>query len=476
MRMAFGLGGRAGGESGTIDTPVSIANGGSNQTSYTSRAVLYYDGTRFNSAPWQVETTTLHLIAATDDTYDIGKTSGNRPRNIIASQVMVAGTYVKPTGNARSRISAPSDGTLQFEDATGGGTFARVILGPNSTSGAALKRSTAALQARLGDDSAFTTFEAKTLTATGGTITASAPNVFSQTWNNGAVTFEGVKIAITDTASAAGSLPFQVLGGAGGATNLFQVLSDDDGSASQAGVKIGSTLMMRSDASNGGFVIGDGTAGFAGGAAAGFVTMIGSGVGFRAVADSYIGFHDTQLWRAAANHLALRNSTNAQNFSVYGTYTSESVYNRLRMYYDGSANYVIAPEHVGGADKALVLYAGGSPNVTCDTSGNTYISGHLRLNSQSWFVNTGAGRIQLTNTTFDDFDRLQFALTTSAAPSLKRVSTVLQVRLADDSDFTYIQGQLRTHANAVSEAIIPTHTLLLYDAAGTAYKVAVQAA
>jgi hypothetical protein len=61
--------------------------------------------------------------------------------------------------------------------------------------------------------------------------------------------------------------------------------------------------------------------------------------------------------------------------------------------------------------------------------------------------------------------------TTASFPALKRSSTVLQARLANDSDFCPLQGQLRIHQNAVSETITATHTLTLYDAAGTAYKV-----
>ncbi len=60
-----------------------------------------------------------------------------------------------------------------------------------------------------------------------GTVTTSQPIInATQTWNAGGVTFAGVKIAISNTASAAASLPFQVLGGAAGATNLFSVRID----------------------------------------------------------------------------------------------------------------------------------------------------------------------------------------------------------------------------------------------------------
>ena len=86
-------------------------------------------------------------------------------------------------------------------------------------------------------------------------------------------------------------------------------------------------------------------------------------------------------------------------------------------------------------------------------------------------INASAGVLTLLNAALDGFNRLQFGGTTSSFPALKRSSTVLQSRLADDSDFAPLQGQLRIHQNAVSETITATHTLTLFDAAGTAYKV-----
>lgn len=64
-----------------------------------------------------------------------------------------------------------------------------------------------------------------TLTLTGGTaLTTSQPVLnMTQTWNAAGATFNGVKITITDTSSAAGSLALNILGGASGTTALMQV-------------------------------------------------------------------------------------------------------------------------------------------------------------------------------------------------------------------------------------------------------------
>lgn len=62
------------------------------------------------------------------------------------------------------------------------------------------------------------------ITLNSGTITDSATSLaVSQTWNNSGTTFRGVEITMTDTASAAGSTPFRILGGVAGTTTLAQI-------------------------------------------------------------------------------------------------------------------------------------------------------------------------------------------------------------------------------------------------------------
>lgn len=61
---------------------------------------------------------------------------------------------------------------------------------------------------------------------------------------------------------------------------------------------------------------------------------------------------------------------------------------------------------------------------------------------------------------------------TVAFPALKRSGTTIQARTATDSTFARFQGELQTHANAVAGGgLVPTHSVVLYDAAGTAYRV-----
>jgi len=85
---------------------------------------------------------------------------------------------------------------------------------------------------------------------------------------------------------------------------------------------------------------------------------------------------------------------------------------------------------------------------------------------------SGDGIILLRNNNNTDFNRLNFGGNTSSFPSLKRNTIALEARLADDSDFTFIQGKLRTETNFTSEpAVMASGYIVLYDLDGTAYKV-----
>jgi hypothetical protein len=88
---------------------------------------------------------------------------------------------------------------------------------------------------------------------------------------------------------------------------------------------------------------------------------------------------------------------------------------------------------------------------------NGYISlpsnASISFSGQSQIFNSSDGVIRLANDAGTSFGRLQFGGTTNAFPAIKRNSAELQVRLADDSDFTGVSASLFT-ANYVGSSVV----------------------
>lgn len=110
------------------------------------------------------------LTFTPDNSFDIGASGAIRPRtgyfgtNVIAGAAVQAGTNVQVSAAGlvlwvgRSQISSPADGNLLLWDSAQA-TFGRLQFGGTSASFPALKRSSATLQARLADDTAFADFQ-----------------------------------------------------------------------------------------------------------------------------------------------------------------------------------------------------------------------------------------------------------------------------------------------------------------------------
>jgi hypothetical protein len=233
---------------------------------------------------------------------------------------------------------------------------------------------------------------------------------------------------------------------------------------------------------------------------------------------------DLILRRDAAGVLAQYNGTNAQTFRIYNTFTDANNHERgflkwssnvfqigtekgsvggtaraLEFQTDGVTRFALSTAGVatftatntltvtpnttstlvGGAAAVrldavrIAIATGGTDRLAFSGGGDAFFGSTLIWNwsSRTRFSSPADGQFLIQNSAGTDFNRIQFGGTTSSFPALKRSSTVLQSRLADDSDFAPMQGQLRIHQNAVSETITATHTLTLFDAAGTAYKV-----
>jgi hypothetical protein len=309
-----------------------------------------------------------------------------------------------------------------------------------------------------------------TLAANNGTLTASAPVLdLAQTWNASGTTFTGLNLSLTNTASASASSYFNINLDAG------QVFSIRRGESTTGATLItcgGSGLTWTARTRTGG------------GVGVNFSGIVGIGTNIQFGTGSSTTGGDVILTRDdAANTLALRNAANAQTFNIYNTHSSST--NHERGFLRWSSNvFQIGTEKGsgGGTARNLHFQTDGSTRLYITTGGNITIgNGDGTTQASSAIVWQGNARISATNTLTgvitlgnrdnDGFNRLQFGGTTSSFPALKRDSTALQARLANDSDFCPLQGQIRIHQNAVSETITATHTLTLFDAAGTAYKV-----
>lgn len=106
--------------------------------------------------------------------------------------------------------------------------------------------------------------------------------------------------------------------------------------------------------------------------------------------------------------------------------------------------YVLKLMRAGTLTSALTITSSAAVNV----SGALGITGNLNLDSStviSWLSssqirNSSDGVIKLNNAANTGFDRLQFGGTTSSFPALKRSTTGLISRLADDSADTWFQA------------------------------------
>jgi len=247
-------------------------------------------------------------------------------------------------GGAGTRVYTPKAGQVCIADTGNNNGF--IAFGLGTASYAGLKGTGPAVAARLADDSGMAAFTAKKLTASGGAFTADEKLLdLAGTWNEGATTFTGIKLNITDTASAADSklLDLQV----GGTSHLKLVkggsLVVGDGSNAAIDLNRGANVRVYS---------GDG------------YIWLRSGNGYvRTIQDqnalSLGPTLDVILYRDAANTLAQRNGTNAQEFRLYNTYTDASNYERAFLRWDADTlTMSVEGAGTGSSQRDVTITAG----------------------------------------------------------------------------------------------------------------------
>lgn len=335
-----------------------------------------------------------------------------------------------------------------------------------------------------------------------GTITASKPLTYSATWNNAGVSFDGLLVDITNTASASTSYLFR-----------GRVDGSDKFSVDKAGAVLGASSANFTGAlSSGTSVYATGAGLDRSGTANGLISQAAAPIMWSSTS-SLTGTPDIFLYRDAANTLALRNGGTAvspvvQTFNVYNFWAASNDHERgyfkfasnvLRIGTDagqGTGTTRNLQFDVGGASvldygvsNANKWTFGGNPGIAV---GNLAI-GYASINFGDWNgyygwvsaskIRLGAsaladGNITVTNSAGTGFGLFRFGGDTTSFPALKRSATDLQVRLADDSGYAGLQLgatsaalKVGTLAAIVAETI--TGYITIKDSGGTDRKIAV---
>ena len=181
------------------------------------------------------------------------------------------------------------------------------------------------------------------------------------TWNNVSTTFTGIKLNVTDTASAAASLLMDLqVGGASrfNVTKAGEVSLGSNGSAAAPALARGSSGLYFSGA-NGliYFTVGGSSQGSVQTGILSLRQQLEIGWESSGAASGL----DLRLFRDATNTLAQRNGTNAQTHRIYGTYTDASNYRRLTKTMSTAGVAEIKPEGAGTGASGNVLHISGLP-------------------------------------------------------------------------------------------------------------------
>ena len=227
---------------------------------------------------------------------------------------------------------------------------------------------------------------------TAGTATTDVSALSStQTWNAAGVTFVHEKHTITDTASAAGSLAVQYLGGASGTTNLFSV--DKSATASTGAIKASGLVQTYREAAltNRTGIFGDtGSGSFAAIASGGTY-----GIGSSATDANTV---DTAISRVSAGVLGV--GTGAAG-SIAGTLRAAVIDQNTKATWtnDASGSYIIAATSAGRMDigstdgqvnlrvAAVNRYLFSSTALAFDAA-NTYDIGNASTELRSLYLGT----------------------------------------------------------------------------------------
>jgi hypothetical protein len=297
----------------------------------------------------------------------------------------------------------------------------------------------------------------------GATVTATDPVLnLSQTWNAGGVTFTGLKLNVTNTASAAGSLLYDYqLGGSsvenldrtgqhtlygnlrvgtnnsvifGSSTFLAQFVSPNgtapimewaqNGVAGwRIGMKPGGAVFYFDDSSDtlaspGGAI--RGSNGFSGNY--GFAVQSGGQFMWTSGVDPG-GTPDVLLSRNGAGVLALSNDANAQGLRVYNTTDNPNAptnYERAVVDWNTTSNVLTIGAQAGGSGTGRpVRIVGGAAKAPAlfnfGVAPSTQTTNYTVVDGDQWLIFNGSGSITVTLPTASNYTGRELTLKTIAA-------------------------------------------------------------
>ncbi len=137
-----------------------------------------------------------------------------------------------------------------------------------------------------------------------------------------------------------------------------------------------------------------------------------------------------------------------------------------------------------GPGAAAATLATAQPAVHTWALAQTFSAGAIIAATQtlSWASGTilrtaSDGNLTITNNAGNSFGLLTLGPANSSFPALKRSTTILQARLADDSAFAPLQGMLRTDVDATTGLVagvlsaLTNASIVISDASGQVYRV-----
>jgi hypothetical protein len=366
-------------------------------------------------------------------------------------------------GTIRGFLGTTADGIFRFGDSAGGGSPQIILGSAGASTGIRLKRSSTTLAIRNGDDTADASITGLNLNLTGAqVITNNSGTIFAagrQGLTNSA--FSVISSGGTDTtgisvtSAAAGSGVTVGVTGSGNNSLTFtptgtgQVLVLNSGYAAGSPVlsSVGQTGTGIGWSGNGLFFSAGGVS-RASISSSGLVVSSSLQAGFAAAAADAGGL-DTAFARSAAAVMRITNGTTGAGQLLIGTSTDTAdaqlnVYSqsitrpglKLRALSTTSSSQNVFESYDAGNTLRASIQAGGAATFLSITAiGGNASLGNTIVNSNIALWGSASNVLTLTDIGFVGANvRVNIGGATASFPAIKRSSTKLQIRLADDSD------------------------------------------